>query len=421
MAQHDLTATLAKSLDRHLVFPLLEFLSAQQLYPDEQIQQAKIDLLSKTNMVDYAMDIFERLHNAPAPDEMKQRRTEVFANMKQLETQAAPVVNFLGDASLVSQLKSDKAQNLVWLEQQHGIGSEQIEALYHYAKFQYDCGNYSDAAEYLYTYRNLSLHSPERNLSALWGRLAGEILLQNWDSAMEVLTKLKDIIDGNNFTSMLVQLQQRTWLMTWGLFVFFNHDNGRNAIIDLFMQDRYLNTIQTTAQHLLRYLAVAVVVNKRRRNVLKDLIKIIDQESYEYSDPITQFLRCLFIDYDFEGAQEKLQQCQDVMDYDYFLAACKDEFVENARMFTFENYCRIHQRIDLKQLAGKLNMDEETAEKWIVNLIRNARLNAKIDSQAGTVVMNTTFPTVYEHIIEKAKDLSVRTFHLATAVGAARA
>ena len=26
-------------------------------------------------------------------------------------------------------------------------------------------------------------------------------------------------------------------------------------------------------------------------------------------------------------------------------------------------------------------MDEEAAEKWIVNLIRNARLNAKIDSQ----------------------------------------
>jgi hypothetical protein len=26
------------------------------------------------------------------------------------------------------------------------------------------------------------------------------------------------------------------WLMHWSLFVFFNHENGRNSIIDLFFQ-----------------------------------------------------------------------------------------------------------------------------------------------------------------------------------------
>ncbi len=40
------------------------------------------------------------------------------------------------------------------------------------------------------------------------------------------------------------------------------------------------------------------------------------------------------------------------------------------------------QCIDLGMLAGKLNMDPEAAEKWIVNLIRSARLSAKLDSQA---------------------------------------
>ena len=70
---------------------------------------------------------------------------------------------------------------------------------------------------------------------------------------------------------------------------------------------RYLNALQTTAQHLLRYLAAAVVVNKRRRNAMKDLIRVIEQEAYEYSDPITQFLECLFVRYDFEGAQVLLQ------------------------------------------------------------------------------------------------------------------
>lgn len=44
---------------------------------------------------------------------------------------------------------------------------------------------------------------------------------------------------------------------------------------------------------------------------------------------------------------------------------------------------RIHQCIDIKMLAERLNMDHEAAEKWIANLILNARLNAKIDSQSG--------------------------------------
>jgi hypothetical protein len=242
-------------------------------------------------------------------------------------------------------------------------------------------------------------------------------------AALDDLNKLKEMVDSNTFAPVLQQLQQRTWLMHWSFFIFFNHENGRNLIVDFFFQERwapppppkkkgwqtsrrynacgmhltphsrlfsygqvlagylslwlqrnrrradpypvgfhdalhlllhvgpknpcccpvrlvhglargqprlvdnpcalssrvpgartrrYLNTLQTTSQHLLRYLAVAVVVNKRRRNVLKDLIRIIQQESYEYSDPITRFLQCLFVDYDFEGAQQKLKECEEV-------------------------------------------------------------------------------------------------------------
>jgi translation initiation factor 3 subunit E len=74
------------------------------------------------------------------------------------------------------------------------IGPEQIETLYQYAKFQFDCGNYSDAAVYLYQYRALCTNS-ERSLSALWGKLAAEILMQNWDVALDELNRLKEIID----------------------------------------------------------------------------------------------------------------------------------------------------------------------------------------------------------------------------------
>ena len=85
--------------------------------------------------------------------------------------------------------------------------------------------------------RTLATNS-ERVLSALWGKLAAEILMQNWEAALDDLNKMRDIIDQNTFAPLLVQLQQRTWLMHWSLYVFFNHENGRNAILDLFFQER---------------------------------------------------------------------------------------------------------------------------------------------------------------------------------------
>lgn len=66
-------------------------------------------------------------------------------------------------------------------------------------------------------------------------------------------------------------------------------------------------------------------------------------QAYEYADPVTEFLECLFVRYDFQGAQHKLAECEAVLDGDFFLSALREEFVENARLFIFETYCRIHQ------------------------------------------------------------------------------
>lgn len=141
--------------------------------------------------------------------------------------------------------------------------------------------------------------------------------------------------------------------------------------------------------------ATAVITNKRRRNVLKDLVKVLQQETYTYRDPITEFLEDLYVNFDFEAAQVKLRLCERVLVNDFFLVACRDEFMENARLCIFETYCRIHQKIDIAMLAEKLNMDQQAAERWIVNLIRNARLDAKIDSAANHVIMGTQTPSVY--------------------------
>lgn len=75
---------------------------------------------------------------------------------------------------------------------------------------------------------------------------------------------------------------------------------------------RYLNAIQTSAPHLLRYLATAFIVNKRRRPQFKDFIKVIQQEQHSYKDPITEFLACVYVNYDFDEAQKKMKECEEV-------------------------------------------------------------------------------------------------------------
>lgn len=57
-------------------------------------------------------------------------------------------------------------------------------------------------------------------------------------------------------------------------------------------------------------MTTAVITTKRRRGVLKDLVKVIEQESYTYKDPITEFVQCLYVDFDFDGAQKKLRECE---------------------------------------------------------------------------------------------------------------
>lgn len=53
-----------------------------------------------------------------------------------------------------------------------------------------------------------------------------------------------------------------------------------NADGPFFCLFRYLNAIQTMCPHILRYLTTAVITNKdvrKRRQVLKDLVKVIQQ------------------------------------------------------------------------------------------------------------------------------------------------
>lgn len=86
MASYDLTAILARNLDKHLVFPLLEFLSNKRMYPESDLEKAKIELVQKTNMIDYLIDIWTLHYNKQEPpQEFQDRRNEVVAKLSTLQ------------------------------------------------------------------------------------------------------------------------------------------------------------------------------------------------------------------------------------------------------------------------------------------------------------------------------------------------
>ncbi|EEB07289.2 eIF3e subunit Int6 [Schizosaccharomyces japonicus yFS275] len=379
--KYDLSQKIMRHLDRHLIFPLLEFLSLKGIYDSKELLQAKYDLLKDTNMTDYVANLWTELNGGKTDEamvlEFAKKRESVLEELSELEEEAQKILTVLEDPELIAALRQDKGQNLQYLQEHYNITPEMISVLYKFAQFQYNCGNYGGASDLLYHFRAFSKDS-ELNASATWGKFASEILTVDWEGSMEELGKLREMVDSKSFKESTTQLKNRTWLLHWSLFPLFNHSNGCETLCDIFFYTPYLNTIQTSCPWLLRYLTVAVVVtgqnnaNVKPRNPrqsyqrrIRDLVRIINQESYEYSDPITCFISALYTEVDFKKAQKYLKECVEVLKSDFFLVSLRDQFLDAARRLLAEAYCRIHRVISVDELASKLELEHSQVRSII--------------------------------------------------------
>lgn len=413
LAKYDLTAKMTPFLDRHLIFPIFHFLGEIGIYKKEDITRAEIELLSKTNMIDFAVDQYALIGEEP-PAFWNDRREEVLEQLTSSRDKVLRLLEILEDDEKVKKISSFKTIGDLCADFELDV--DVIDGLVQYAKLQFDCGNYSLSGELLKHFRSMP-QDPERPMTTMhvscnWGSLASALLNREFEEAAEVIFKLDEFLENSKMSKREVLLQ-KTWLLHWTLFAIFSPEKVEPKLLDFFLNEKSLSIISISCPWLFRYVGACLILQKRLKQIVKDTVWIIHHEANSYSDPITRFLLALYTDMDFDEAQRELQQCAKVCKGDYFLTQHWGEFMENARLLIFETYCRIHQCINIRMIASKLNMEVEEAELWIVKLIQNAKLDARIDSEKGRVVMSKAPPSVYQQVIEKTKGLSFRSYVLA--------
>jgi len=429
--QYDLTQKLSPYLDRHLTFPIFSFLETKKVYTERSIKMCFIKVLDKTYMLDFMIELLEsEIIGEKAPEELLKRRQRVLDIAVESRDKVIGLLQILEDPT-----SYDKIKNFTTLEElykEFNLKPGVLEDLFKHAHVVYEAGNYQMSSELLKWYRKLEKIGDidgKMSIRAMWGGFGSFILQKEWGPAADSAVKLDEYINSEQlYTGALKNdvLLHRTWFAHWILFILFKVEwTGANVkkseeqqslvynwnkLVDVFLNEKNVSVICFSAPHLLRYVAALLILhNKRLKHLLTDVAKIMHQEQECYQDPLTKFLIALYIDMDFDDAQVQLKECQSALEIDYFLSEHWEAFQDNARLLIFESYCRVHQYIDIDMMAQKLNMNPEAAELWIVKLIQSARLNARIDSENNRVLMGKKNPTVYQQVIEKAKNMAFRT------------
>jgi translation initiation factor 3 subunit E len=233
MNDYDLTPTMAPYLDAHLMFSLLDSLRELKIYDKTEITREKIKVVSRTNMVELAIELMDEVEALPGDAEKRAALQARAINIhKELDTEPFEVTKvrtFFADSEKIAELKQSQNLTLEYLAANHNITANDLNAYFRRGKFEFECGQYNQAATMLNEYISVPQTSSSVWLAALWGRLACHMLTGRWnETAMDIQT-IKDIIDNRNIAPV-DQIRQRAWLLHWALFVHTNRPDGVDAL-----------------------------------------------------------------------------------------------------------------------------------------------------------------------------------------------
>lgn len=359
------------------------------------------------------------------------RKQEYVIAVEELTKSTNKVAKFFADAQTVDSLRDSNSLNMVGLSQ-YNIMQEDIDAYAALAKLYYEAGDYHRAEHMLMECTSVGPTSPEGGpaLGMLWGRLACRIMLERWTESVTDVMILKQAIEHKSVPPV-EQLQQRSWLIHWALFVQFNGGAKSGATqatdpLENFLGDRYsLQAMENMCPWMLRYFAVSVILFNRRKGAIDGLLRELRGMGYLYSDCFTEFMLAVYDRFDFKEARQHLAQCREVMSSDFFLHAFKDRFAQQARLVICEMTCLLNRSVDMATMAEKLGLTADDAEKWMVDMVMGAaaaggatafdsQIDARIDSNSKQVLMNPPSKTGHLTVADATRHLTTRANVLGT-------
>lgn len=237
---------------------------------------------------------------------------------------------------------------------------------------------------------------------------------QTHDPVLQEVLQVRECIDQRRSLPGEQLLNKRTWLLNWSLFAYFS-GTRLQYLPDRLFGSMAMSVIQSTCPWILRYLAIAIVClhspTARYNRRIKDLVRVLQQESYEYKDTITDLVLSLYVDGDLDSVAFKLADAEETLKSDFFAVDLASEFVNKFRVLAADVYFKVHLSVSREKLATVLGFDEKHApefEKWFAAYLDHkveAKLDVSYDEKTGIAKVAYTKHSVPAHIAEKVKHL----------------
>jgi PCI domain len=184
-----------------------------------------------------------------------------------------------------------------------------------------------------------------------------------------------------------------------------------DTLFDMFLDEKFLGAIQLGAPVLLRYLVLLYMFAYERKSLKVDhntLVDIIRNEVCEYKDVFVQFVTTLYIDFDLVAVGDQIQAVSQEVSKDIIFSQHASVVVENCKKMYFEVYCKMYNSVDLTTVATFLGIDKESAEIWIVNLLRKNNISARMSDAGDCIYIGGKANNENENLNKRAKELMSR-------------
>ena len=182
-------------------------------------------------------------------------------------------------------------------------------------------------------------------------------------------------------------------------------------LFDLFLEEKLLSSLQLGSPSLLRYLCLLFILSYEKKSQKLDhrvISQILKSELFQYRDVYVDFVKSLYLSFELSAVGELIVQIKQETSHDPIFSRHTESIVENCKKMYFEVYCKVYNSITIKAVAEFNGSDTETAEIWIVNLLRKNNIKASVDADGESLTIGCYTSDESENLNKRAKELMSR-------------